>query len=162
MPPRLRAFALTVHVATSAGWIGAVAVFLALAVIGLSSADPGTVRGAYLVMEPAAWFVLLPLAVASLVTGIIQSLGTKWGLFRHYWVLFKFMITMVATAILLVYMRTFRAMAAVAADQSASLAAVRTASPVLHASVALLALLVALVLAVYKPRGVTRYGRRRR
>jgi len=38
---------------------------------------------------------------------------------------------------------------------------VRTSSPVLHAAAALLLLLVATVLAVYKPRGMTRYGQRK-
>jgi hypothetical protein len=159
MPPRLRKFALTAHVTTTVGWLGAVVVFLALAVVGLTSQDSQTVRGAYLVMEPAAWFVLVPLAFASLLTGIVQSLGTMWGLFRHYWVLFKLLITIFATIVLLVYMQTFRFMAGVAADPSADLGVVRNASPALHAALGLLVLLVATVLAVYKPRGRTRYGR---
>ena len=160
MPPRLRKFALTAHVTASVGWLGAVVVFLALAVVGLTSQDAQTVRGAYLVMEPAAWLVLVPLAFASLLTGIVQSLGTTWGLFRHYWVLFKLLITVFATIILLTYMETFSVMVGVAADPSADLALVRNASPALHAVLALLVLLVATVLAVYKPRGMTPYGRR--
>jgi hypothetical protein len=52
-------------------------------------------------------------------------------------------------------------MAGVAADPSADLALVQNASPMLHAVLALLVLLVAAVLAVYKPRGVTPYGRRK-
>jgi hypothetical protein len=64
MTPRLRKFVLTAHVTSSVGWLGAVAVFLALAVIGLTSQDAETVRAVYLVMEPAAWFVLAPLAFA--------------------------------------------------------------------------------------------------
>src|SRR5918994_1989748 len=111
MPPRLRKLALTAHVTTSVGWLGAVVVFLALAVVGLTSQDAQTVRGAYLVMEPAAWLVLVPLAFASLLTGIIQSLGTTWGLFRHYWVLFKLVIAVFVTIVLLLYMETFRYMA---------------------------------------------------
>ena len=158
MTPRLRKFALTAHVTASVGWLGAVVVFLALAVVGLTSQDAQTVRGAYLVMEPAAWFVLVPLAFASLITGIVQSLGTTWGLFRHYWVLLKLLITVFATIVLLIYMETFSLMAGVAADPSADLGAVRNPSPVLHAALALLVLLVATVLAVYKPRGMTRYG----
>jgi len=161
MPPRLRQFALTAHVTSSVGWLGAVAVFLALAVVGLTSQDAQTVRGAYLVMEPAAWFVLVPLAFASLLTGIVQSLGTPWGLFRHYWVLFKLLLNLIATIVLLIYMETFRFMAGVAADPSADLGVVRNASPGLHAALALLVLLVATVLAVYKPRGMTRYGWRK-
>jgi hypothetical protein len=161
MPPQLRKLALTAHVTSSVGWLGAVAAFLTLAVVGLTSQDAQTVRGAYLVMEPAAWLVLVPLAFASLLTGLVMSLGTTWGLFRHYWVLFKLLINVFATIILLTYMETFSFMAGVAADPSGDLALVRNASPMLHAVLALLVLLVATVLAVYKPRGVTSYGRRK-
>jgi hypothetical protein len=161
MPPRLRTFALTAHVTCSVGWIGAVLVFLALAIVGLTSEDPQTVRGAYIVMEPAAWSVLVPLAFASLITGTVQGLGTAWGLFRHYWVVFKLLITVFATIVLLIYMETFRVMASVAADPNADLAIVRSPSPRFHATLALFVLLVATVLATYKPRGVTAYGRRK-
>lgn len=149
------------HVASSVGWLGAVAAFTALAVVGLTSDDAQTVRGAYLVMERAAWFVLVPFAFASLLTGLVQSLGTSWGLFRHYWILFKLLINLVATTVLLFYMETFGSMARVAADQSADLDLVRNVSPALHAALALLLLLTATVLAVYKPRGLTPYGRRK-
>jgi uncharacterized membrane protein len=161
MAPRLRKFALTAHVAFSVGWLGAIAGFLAVAVVGLTSDDAQTVRGSYLVMEPAARLVLVPLAFASLVSGLVQALGTTWGLFRHYWVLFKLLINVAATIVLLLYMETFRSMAGVAADPSADLGAVRNASPVLHAGAALLLLLVATTLAVYKPRGMTPYGQRK-
>jgi hypothetical protein len=161
MPARVRKLFLTAHVTTTLGWLGAVLVFLALAVVGLTSPEAQTVRGAYLVMEPAAWFVLVPLAFASLLTGIIQSLGTPWGLFRHYWVVFKLVIAAFATIVLLTYMDTFRVMAGVAADPGADLGLVRNGSPLLHAVLALFVLLVATVLAVYKPRGLTRYGWRR-
>jgi hypothetical protein len=161
MAPRLRRFALTAHVVFSVGWLGAVAAFVAVAVVGLTSEDAQTVRGAYLVMEPAAWFALVPLAFASLVTGLVQALGTSWGLFRHYWVLFKFAINVVATTVLLLYMETFRAMADIAADPNAELGDVRSASPLLHAASALLLLVVATTLAVYKPQGMTPYGQRK-
>ena len=135
--------------------------FLALAVIGVTSEDERTVRGAYLVMAPAAWFVLVPLAHASLLSGIALSLGTTWGLFRHYWVVLKLGITVFATVILLIYMGTFRQMAGVAADPVLDLAVVRNASPIVHAILALILLLAATVLGVYKPFGMTAYGRRK-
>ena len=108
--------------------------------------------------QPAARLALVPLAFASLLTGLIQSLGTTWGLFRHYWVLFKLLITLFATGILLMYIGTFRYMAAMASDPNAELGAVRTASPLIHATLALIVLLVATVLAVCKPGGLTPYG----
>src|ERR687891_528205 len=156
--PALRKFTFATHVTSSVGWVGAVLVFLALAVVGLTSDDELTVRGAYLVMAPAAWFVLVPLAHASLVSGIALSLGTPWGLIRHYWVVIKLAITVFSTVILLIYMGTFRQMAGVAADPVMDLAVVRNASPILHAVLALALLLAATVLGVYKPFGMTAYG----
>jgi uncharacterized membrane protein len=161
MTPSVRKLALTAHVTSSVGWLGAVAAFLALAVVALTSDDPRTVRGAYLVMEPAAWFVLVPLALASLLTGLVQSLGTTWGVFRHYWVLAKLLINVFATVVLLTYMETFAELADVAREPDAELGSVRNPSPAIHAAVALVLLLVAVTLAVYKPRGMTRYGWRK-
>ena len=159
--PAARRFTFTTHVTSSVGWVGAVAVFLALAVIGLTSKDEATVRGAYLVMAPAAWFVLVPLAHASLFSGIVLSLGTSWGLIRHYWVAVKLVITVFSTVILMIYMGTFRQMAGIAADPMMDLEHVRNASPLLHAVLALALLLAATWLGVYKPFGVTPYGSRR-
>src|SRR5215218_6835993 len=114
MAPRLRKFTLTAHVAFSVGWLGAVAGFLALSVAGLTSQDAQTVRATYLAMEATGWFVLVPFSLASLLTGVAQSLGTKWGLFRHYWVLVKLLINVIATIILLLYMQTLSSLAGVA------------------------------------------------
>jgi hypothetical protein len=160
MTPALRRFTFTAHITSSVGWMGAAMTFLALAVIGVTSDDELIVRGAYVVMAPAAWFVLVPLAHASLLSGIALSLGTTWGLFRHYWVVAKLLITVFATVILLIYMQTFREMASVAADPVVDLAVVRNASPIVHAILALILLLLATILGVYKPFGKTAYGRR--
>ena len=164
MGPSLRKLALTLHVAFSVGWLGSVAVVLALAVTGMTSDDAQTVRAAYLAMDVTALFVLVPLAVASLLTGIVQSLGTKWGSFRHYWVLIKLVITVFATIVLGLYTQTLGALADMAAELPPSggdLAALQTPSPLVHAGAGLLLLLTAIVLAVYKPRGMTGYGRRK-
>ena len=83
------------------------------------------------------------------------------GPFRHYWVLFKLVMALFITVVLLVYMETFAVMARAATDAAAPLSAVRNPSPLIHAALALLVLLVALVLAIYKPRGMTRYGWRK-
>jgi hypothetical protein len=164
MTAGLRKFALTAHVTSSVGWLGAVVSFLALSVAGLTSQDAQTVRAAYLVMEPIGWFVLVPLSLASLLTGLVQSLGTTWGLFRHYWVLFKLLINLFATIVLLMYMQTLDHFVGVAAETPLSggdLSGLRSPSPALHAGLALLLLLVATTLAVYKPRGMTPYGQRK-
>jgi hypothetical protein len=155
MAGALRTFTFTAHITSSVGWLGAVIAFLALAVIGLTSPDEATVRGAYLVMAPAAWLVLVPLAHASLLSGIAISLGTPWGLFRHYWVVLKLLITAFSTVILMIYLGTFRQMAGVAADPVVELGLVRNPSPVVHAILALTLLLIATLLGIYKPFGMT-------
>ena len=161
MSPGFRKLALTAHVTSSVGWIGAAGAFLAIAVVGFSSENPQAMRGAYLVMEPAAWGVLVPLAFASLLSGLVMSLATTWGLFRYYWVVFKLAITVFCTSILLIYMGTFQAMAGVASDPGRGLAAIRNPSPIVHAVLALLLLLAANALAIYKPLGLTPYGARK-
>lgn len=158
--PALRKAALTAHIACSVGWLGAVAASLALAVAGLVSDDGERVRAIFLTLELVGWTVLLPLALASLATGLVQAFGTPWGLFRHYWVVFKLLINVFATVILFLYMDTLDHLANVAgAAQPTILESLHDPSPAVHAGAALVLLLVATVLSVYKPRGRTPFGR---
>jgi putative copper export protein len=163
LTPRLRKLALTAHVTSSVGWLGAVIAFLALSVAGLTSQDPQTVRGAYLVMELTGWVVLVPLSLASLLTGLVCSLGSSWGLFRHYWVLIKLLLTVLTLVVLMLQMAAIGYVARQAADTALSATDLRAArvSLVTHAAGGLVVLLMAAVLSVYKPRGLTRYGWRR-
>ena len=162
MAPGLRKFALTAHVTSSVGLLGAVAVFLALAIAGLTSQDARMVRAAYLAMNLTAEFVIVPLAFASLLIGIVQSLGTPWGLFQHYWVLAKLLLTVLATIVLLMQMEPIGLLARAAAETTLSRDALGLQIRlVVHAGGGLLVLLVPMALSVYKPRGRTRYGRRK-
>jgi len=162
MPPRLRKLALTAHVTCSVGWLGAVAAFLVLAISGLLATDAEVVRADYLAMDVIGWYVIVPFSVGALLVGLIQSLGTEWGLFRHYWVLVKFVLTIAATALLLLHMQLVSYLASVAADTTLPSDDLRDLRIQLvgDASAALLVLLVATALSIYKPRGMTRRGRR--
>ncbi|HYF95860.1 MAG TPA: hypothetical protein VD969_26885 [Symbiobacteriaceae bacterium] len=83
MTPGLRKFALTMHVTSSVGWLGAVVAYLSLVYTALTSQDAQTVRAVWLAMELTGWYAIVPLAFTSLVTGILTSLGTPRGLFRR-------------------------------------------------------------------------------
>jgi hypothetical protein len=163
MGPRLRKLSLTAHVTSSVGWLGAVAAFLALAIAGVTAADPQRVRAAYLAMELTAGWVIVPLSFASLLTGVVQSLGTEWGLFDHYWVVVKLFMTVPSTVLLLVHMRPIGRIAALAAAGALSGSAVDGLRVQLvgDAGTALLVLLVTTTLSVYKPRGRTPYAWRK-
>lgn len=160
MAPRIRKFALTAHVTFSVGWLGAVIGFLVLVVTALSTQDNQTVLVAWIAMELIGWFAIVPLAFASLLTGLVMSLGTKWGLLRHYWVFFKLLLTVIATSVLLLNMQTVSFLAGIAAEtESVDIAGMW--GELLHAGGGLLILLVITILSVYKPRGMTRYGLRK-
>jgi hypothetical protein len=158
---------ITAHVAFSVGWLGAVAAFLVLSIAGLSSHDAEVVRGAYLSMDLISRFVIIPMCFAALATGLLQALGTPWGLFRYYWIVMKFGLAIFATIALLIHQF---AVMAVAAKRVSGAAAETLFSPDLGSlktelvrapSLALLLLLVVTTLGVYKPWGLTRYGRRK-
>jgi hypothetical protein len=159
----LRKFVRTAHITFTVGWLGAVASFLALSIVGLTSQDTQMVRAAYLAMEVIARFVIVPLSLLPLLlTGPLLSLGTPWGLFRHYWILVKLLINILSTLILLVHMQPISYLSRVAAEGILSSADRRVQIQMVVASgAALVALLVATALAVYKPRGMTPYGWRK-
>ncbi len=160
MTPGLRKLVLTTHITVSVGWVGAVAGFLVLSIAALTSRDAETARGAYLAMNLIAWFVIVPFALGSLFTGIVQSLGTTWGLFRHYWVAVKLLLTAVATTVLLLKMKLIGYVAGVAVATSLSSADLSKPRMELavHSGGGLLVLLVITTLSVFKPWGLTRYG----
>ena len=162
MPQHVRKLALTLHVLSSVGWCGAVAGFLALALAGLQGTDVTTVRSAYPSMNLITNFVIVPMSLGSLLTGILSSLGTPWGLIRHYWVIAKLLVTSVSTALLLLHTRVIEYMAVVAAQVSVSGDNYRSLRIQLaaDAAAAIVALVVTTALGIYKPRGVTASGRR--
>ena len=166
MTPALRKLNLTAHVAFSVGFIGAVASFLALSIAGLASQDADTVRGAYLSMNLIGQFVIVPLCFAALLTGIVQSLGTEWGLFRYYWVLLKLILTVGSTVLLLVHQfmavaRAARLVSAAAAGTMPSVGYLGT-ELVTKAGLAIVVLIVITTISIYKPWGLTPYGRRKK
>jgi hypothetical protein len=163
MTPRLRKFTLLAHVIFSVGWLGSIVGYLALAMTGLTSRDDSLARSAYLSMELIGWTVIVPFSLAALLSGLVQSLGTDWGLFRHYWILVKLLLAVGATIILLLHMSVVSHMSGVARETSLSSGAFGTTriQLVVHAVGGLLVLLAATALSIYKPWGMTPYGRRK-
>ncbi len=160
MAPRTIRIVLTSHITFSVGWLGAVAVFLALAITGLSSQNIQLARSAYVAMELSAWYVIVPSCLASLFTGLVQSLGTKWGLFKHYWIVVKLFLTIVATIFLLLHLQPISYLAGVAANTSLT----NIQEPGLQiqliavSGAAILVLLAATTISIYKPWGKIKFA----
>jgi hypothetical protein len=160
MSPATRKFALSAHLTFSIGWIGAVLVYLGLGVAAVRSEEDELIRAMWRAMELTGWYVIVPLALASLLTGLVMALGTKWGLFRHYWVVISFVLTVFATLVLLLHMPSVSstvdyALSAEGPDLKA------LGGDLGHPSIGLGVLLVIQFLNLYKPRGLTRYGWRK-
>jgi hypothetical protein len=151
LPPFWRKLVLTTHVATSVGFIGAVAAFLALAVAGLDGD-----AAVYPALPIMTWWVIVPLAVVSLLIGVVSSLGTPWGLLQHYWVATKLVLTILALGVLLLQTRTIDRLADVARAGGIGPASLEgQTAMVLHGGGGLGVLLLMIVLSVFKPRGIT-------
>jgi hypothetical protein len=164
MTAGIRKLVLTAHVTCSAGWLGAIVCYFAISVTAMTSRDPQTIRALYHVMKSVVWLVLLPFDIASLVTGILMGLGTAWGILRHYWVSIKLVLNLVTTAFLLIYTQEIGYFSGIASRMplsSADMHTLRGADSLAHSVLALVVLLIAMGLAVYKPRGLTQYGRRK-
>jgi Zn-dependent protease with chaperone function len=160
MTSRLRKLTLTAHVTISVGWLGAVLAYLALAIAAVASGDPRLVRAAFLSMEVIGWYVIVSCSVGALITGLVQSLGTPWGLFRHHWIVAKLILTVGATLVLVKHMPTVSRVVerATAGDADPGMVQVQL---LVHAAGGLVVLIAITALSIAKPWGRTAYGRRK-
>jgi hypothetical protein len=158
MTSRFQKVGLLAHIGFSVGWFGAIVPYLALGIAALTGGKEQTVRAAYVSMELIGWFVIVPFSIGALLSGLIQSLGTRWGLFRHWWIVAKLALTIFACVILFQHMRDVSRVALMAREASISREALR--SEFVHSAGGLLVLLAIMALSVFKPWGMTAYGRR--
>jgi hypothetical protein len=158
----LRKFLLITHITLAVGWIGAVAAYVILVVAAMTTDDEPTLRAAWIAMDLIGWRLIVPLALTSLLTGCVIALATPWGLFRHYWVLLSLVLTVVATGVLLLHMPAVSNLAGAAAESDAATLRAGLRGELLHAGLGLVILLAIEALNVYKPQGLTAYGRRAR
>lgn len=154
---RPRKALLALHLACSCGWIGMALGYIALGIASTVTGDDDTSRAAWVAMELTGWSVLVPLSIGSLVSGTWLALATRWGLFRHYWVVFAFALTLLATIVLVLHMPSISRTSDVARRATGETVA-DLGGDLVHASLGLLLLLVILVLNVFKPPGLTPYG----
>lgn len=160
MSRRTRRAMLSIHLTASVGWIGAVLGYLALAMTAATTSDAQVMRSAWMGMALVGWYVICPLALASLFTGILMAAGTPWGLFDHYWVVISLALTVVAVAVLLLHMPGVSATADIA-NTATDNRLLDLGSDLAHPTIGLLLLVGVQVLNLYKPRGLTRRGRQR-
>lgn len=145
---------LVAHVSVSVSWLGLTVGLLALGITAFSTGDPATARAATRAMKVFGDWLVIPVASATLLSGLILSLGTRWGLARHRWVWTKFWLTLVTTGLSVFSLRP-------GINEAAERGAVDI-SLIVAPSVASAAYLFMTAISVLKPWGPTRRGRRLR
>ncbi len=157
--PSLRRAVLLAHVTTSVGLIGAVAAFLTLAILGATTTTPALAQASYVAMAAITWLVILPIALAALLIGIVQSLGTAWGLFLHYWVILKLVLTILSVLVLAVQLATINALSAAALSGTLAGTEGGQHAMILHSTGGVVVLILIALLSIYKPHGTTSKGK---
>jgi hypothetical protein len=162
-PPVYRLL-LTTHIVVSGVWLGVAVAKLTLSLVALITGAQGVGEALYSSMR-VVYLAFPPTAVATLVTGVLLSLGTKWGLLRHYWVATKLALSIgvIVTGIALADRLVQESIAAPGGGAIGGGAiteiVLAPATLLISLSVAhVLMLGVATVLSVYKPWGRTGIG----
>ena len=151
---RTRKGVLVVHIVSAGAWIG-IDVVMGVLVFTALLADDDTRALCYQALELFAVWPLLTTGLVCLASGVVLGLGTKWGLVRYWWVAIKLALNILLTTLVLVALRPE---VIEKAEQGRKFLAGEPASlavgdlifpPIVSPS----ALLIAFVLAVFKPWG---------
>lgn len=145
---------LVAHVAVSVSWLGLTVGLLTLGIAAFATGDAVTARAATRAMKIFGDWLVVPVALLALVSGLVLALGTPWGLARHRWVWTKFWLTLITTGLSVFSLRP--GIDAAAADGAVDI------NIVIAPSVATATYLFITAVSVLKPWGLTRRGRRLR
>ena len=151
----MRKGVLVVHIVSGGAWIG-IDVAMGVVIFTALLAEDGNTRAlCYRALELFAVWPLLTAGLLSLASGVVLGLGSKWGLIRYWWVAIKLVLNVVLVALVPVLLRP---QVIEMAEQGRRFMAGEPASlavgdlifpPIVSPS----ALLIAFVLAVFKPWG---------
>jgi hypothetical protein len=150
--PRWRKAILTLHIVTAVGWLGTDLVLVTLGTAGLAGVDAAVVNPA----QGLIGLVLFtPLSLLVWLVGVVNAVGTPWGLVRHWWVATKLAIV---TLMLALVAFALRPNLLAALHDGAALDPRTRLNLLIAPIVSSTLLLVSTVLSTYKPWGRTRAG----
>jgi hypothetical protein len=153
--PRMRNRVLMVHVLSAGAWIGIDVVMAVLIFTALLTDDDRIKALSYQALDLFVVWSLLAVGLLSLATGVVLGLGTKYGLVRYWWVAIKLALNLLLAVLVLVALGPEVSDAAERGERFAAggPASLDVGELIFPPIVSPLALLVAVVLAVYKPWG---------
>lgn len=159
LSPGKRKLWVMLHVGLSVSWLGIAVSMVVLSAVGYTTENAGLRHGAYELMHVFDLFIVIPTMMLSILTGLVVSLGSKWGLVKHWWVLLKLVIALSIPAVAIVESQWVQELAARTADPAAEPGG--TGLTLLICMIAFSAALwTATYLSVFKPGGKTRWGKK--
>jgi hypothetical protein len=91
-----RRWLLTIHLLFSAIMFGVAVAFLILSIAAANTSDEGVLKACYTSMHVLAKTSVKVSTIGTLVTGILLSVLTQWGLFKYYWIIAKEVLTVLS------------------------------------------------------------------
>jgi hypothetical protein len=162
--PSMYKFLLASHIVVSVGWLGTAYAKFILELAAITTSAPDISKTIYSTMKYLS--IAFPiLAIPTIITGILLSLCTKWGLIKYYWVVAKLVLAVgvIVTAISLdgrLIDQSISALSSQSMDKG-----IVSAPTILLISLTvahLIMLVAATFITVYKPWGKTWFGRRKK
>jgi hypothetical protein len=152
---RVHRSVLVVHLASAGAWLGIDVVMAVLVFTALGSDDDRTKALSFRALELVAVGPLLAAGLVCLLSGVLLGLGSRYGLVRYWWVAVKLVLNLVLTGLVLVSLAPQVADAAARARQfdAGVPAPLGVGDLIFPPIVSPTALLLAMVLAVFKPWG---------
>jgi hypothetical protein len=150
---RGRAFkvGLTAHILAAVGWFGTAVVVAFCAITAATTSDSTLSHALYRTMQIAPW-LSIPAGLVAVATGALIGVGTSWGLVRHRWVAAKIAIAVAVISTDALVVRSSAHHAVLTGTAPRPLYGVTIGHMILLA--------VAASLAIFKPGGRTRWGKR--
>ncbi|MBS4201756.1 hypothetical protein KHA93_19315 [Bacillus sp. FJAT-49732] len=84
---------LTIHLIFSAIMLGNMVTFLILSITAAGTGSEQLVGSCYQIMHVLSKTSVRASTIGTLVSGILLSIWTKWGLFKFYWIIVKEILT---------------------------------------------------------------------
>lgn len=99
---RTRKTVLILHILAAGVWIGVDVIVAVLVFTGWLSSDDAARGLAYQALGTYVVWPMLTAGLASLVTGVLLGLGSKYGLIRYWWVAVKLALNLILCTLILV------------------------------------------------------------
>lgn len=151
---------LVVHVVSAAGWLGIALGLLALGITAATTESAPVLEASVRSMKTLVDWVVFPVALLTLLTGLLMALGSSWGLARHRWIYTKFWLTL---AMIVGTFFGFRdSIVDAYTDVTAGHPLADADEVLLGPMISLTSYVFMVALSVLKPWGLTKRGRKRR